>query len=43
MYVTTNLKEALTITLIMVLWICIGLKINDIRLIIKNRKKKKKK
>lgn len=42
MYITTNFKEALTITLIMVLWICIGLKVNDIRLIIKNRKKNRK-
>lgn len=42
MYITTDFKEALTITLIMVLWICIGLKVNDIRLIIKNRKKNRK-
>ena len=42
MYITTDFKEALTITLIIVLWICIGLKVNDIRLIIKNRKKNRK-
>lgn len=42
MYITTNLKEALTILLVIVIWICIGLKVNDIRLIIKNRKKNRK-
>lgn len=42
MYIITNFKEALTITLIIVIWICIGLKVNDIRLIIKSRKKNRK-
>ena len=42
MYITTNFKEALTISLVIVIWICIGLKVNDIRLIIKNRKKNRK-
>ncbi len=42
MYITTNLKEALTISLVIVIWICIGLKVNDIRLIIKNRKRNRK-
>ena len=42
MYITTNLKEALTISFVIVIWICIGLKVNDIRLIIKNRKKNRK-
>lgn len=42
MYITTNLKEALIITLIIVFWICVGLIVNDIRFKIKRKKKGRK-
>ncbi len=42
MYITTDLKEALIITLIIVFWICVGLIINDIRFKIKHKKKGRK-
>lgn len=42
MYVTTDIKEALMIILVIVLWIYIGLIVNNIRLKIKHRKKNRK-
>jgi len=42
MYITTNLKEALTITLIIVFWVYVGLIVNDIRFKIKRKKKGKR-
>ena len=42
MYITTNFKEALIITLVIVFWIYVGLIVNDIRLKIKHKKRDKK-
>ena len=42
MYITTNLKEALTITLVIVAWVYVGLIVNSIRLKIKHKKRGKR-